>query len=146
MNLNVTRQQKGLRLGLSYTWSKSLDNSSASIAGGTFSNDIQAPFPFFPNRFRGLSSFDVRQNLTFNYLWEIPSPGFAKDGALKRITNGWQLGGIYHARTGLPLTVTTGGDSLGLKNAKAFNLPDRLNRPACAEQVNRKAPSKYLNL
>src|SRR5260370_29733576 len=70
MNLNVTRQQKGLRLGLSYTWSKSLDNSSASIAGGTFSNDIQAPFPFFPNRFRGLFSFCVRPNLTFNYLLE----------------------------------------------------------------------------
>jgi len=48
-----------------------------------------------------LSSFDVRQNLTFNYLWEIPAPGFAKEGALKRLADGWQLGGIYHARTGV---------------------------------------------
>ncbi len=146
MNLNVTRQQKGLRLGLSYTWSKSLDNSSASIAGGTFSNDIQAPFPFFPNRFRGLSSFDVRQNLTFNYLWEIPALGFAKNGALKRITNGWQLGGIYHARTGLPFTVTTGGDSLGLKDANSFNLPDRVNTPACADPINRNNPDNFIKL
>jgi len=49
MNVGITRQQKGLRLGLSYTWSKSLDNSSASIAGGTFTTDIQAPFLFSPN-------------------------------------------------------------------------------------------------
>ncbi len=146
MNVNLTRQQKGLRLGLSYTWSKSLDNSSASIAGGTFNNDIQAPFPFFANRFRGLSSFDVRQNLTFNYLWEIPRPRFAKEGPLKRIMEGWQLGGIYHARTGLPFTVTTGGDSLGLKNANAFNLPDRVNTPACADPINRNNPDNFIKL
>ncbi len=135
MNVNVTRHQKGLRLGLSYTWSKSLDNSSASIAGGTFNTDIQGPFLFFPQLFRGLSSFDVRQNLTFNYLWEIPHPK-SVEGAVKWVTDGWQLGGIYHARTGLPFTVTIGGDSLGLRNANAFNFPDRVNSPECANPVN----------
>jgi hypothetical protein len=144
MNLGLTRQTKGLRLGLSYTWSKSLDNSSASIAGGTFSTDIQAPFLFFPQLFRGLSSFDVRQNLSFNYLWEIPRPGFARDGALKQVVGGWQLGGIFHARTGLPFTVTTGGDSLGLRNANAFNFPDRVNTPECADPINHNDPAHYV--
>jgi hypothetical protein len=144
MNVGVTRQKKGLRLGLSYTWSKSLDNSSASIAGGTFNTDIQAPFLFFPQLFRGLSSFDVRQNLTFNYLWEIPRPGFAREGVLRQLTGGWQLGGIFHARTGLPFTVTTGGDSLGLRNANAFNFPDRVNTPDCATAVNPGNPAHYI--
>ena len=143
MNVNVSRQTKGLRLGLSYTWSKSLDNSSASIAGGTFTTDIQGPFLFFPQLFRGLSSFDVRHNFTFNYLWEIPHPK-STEGAVKFVTNGWQLGGIYHARTGLPFTVTIGGDALGLRNANAFNFPDRVNSPACANPVNPGNPIQFI--
>jgi hypothetical protein len=136
MNVAATRQTKGLRMSLSYTWSKSLDNSSSSIAGGTFNTDIQGPFLFFPQLFRGLSSFDVRHNFTFSYLWEIPHPK-SSEGIVKYATEGWQLGGIYHARTGLPFTVTVGGDSLGLRNANAFNFPDRVNTPECADPTNR---------
>lgn len=143
MNVGVTRQQKGLRLGLSYTWSKSLDNSSASIAGGTFTTDIQAPFLFFPQLFRGRSSFDVRHNLTFNYLWGIPHPK-SGNAFFETMTAGWQLGGIYRASTGLPFTVTIGGDSLGLRNANAFNFPDRVNTPACANPVNTGNPDQYI--
>jgi hypothetical protein len=144
MNVGVTRQQKGLRVGLAYTWSKSIDNSSASIAGGTFTTDIQAPFLLFPQVFRGLSSFDVRHNLTFNFLWELPNKAFANVAVLKKVTSGWQLGGILHARSGLPFTVTTGGDSLGLKNANPFNFPDRVNTPACADPINRSNPDDYI--
>lgn len=143
MNVNLTRQTKGLRMGLSYTWSKSLDNSSASIAGGTFTTDIQGPFLFFPSLFRGLSSFDVRHNFTFNYLYEIPrlKTSFAP---ARWATSGWQMGGIYHARTGLPFTVSIGGDPLGLRNANTFDLPDRLNTPECADPVNRTNPNQFI--
>ena len=144
MNVSLTRQTKGLRLGLSYTWSKSLDNSSASISGGTFNQDFQGPFLQFPQLFRGLSSFDVRQNFTANYLWELPTPSFAKEGAAKQVLGGWQLGGIFHARTGLPFSVSTGGDSLGLRNANAFNVPDRVNTPACANPINPNNPTQYI--
>lgn len=144
MNVGVSRQQKGLRLGLSYTWSKSLDNSSASIAGGTFNNSIQAPFLFFPQVFRGLSDFDVRHNFTFNYLWEIPRPKFAKEGVLKLAANGWQMGGIFRASSGLPFTVTVGGDPLGLRNANPFDFPDRVNSPDCADPINHGNPDQYI--
>src|SRR5262249_24677212 len=144
LNVGVTRQTKGLRLGLSYTFSKSLDNSSASIAGGTFTTDIQAPFLFYPQLFRGRSSFDVNQNLSFNYLLEIPTPKFAQDNLLKAPLGGWQLGGIFRAATGLPFTVTVGGDSLGLRNANPFNFPDRLNTPECASPVNLGNPDRYI--
>jgi hypothetical protein len=99
---------------------------------------------FFPQYFRGLSSFDVRHNFTFNYLWEIPRPGFAKQGVLKHATEGWQLGGIFRASTGLPFTVTSGGDSLGLRNANVFNFLDRVNTPGCANPVNPSDPAHYI--
>ena len=144
MNIGLTRQTQRLRAGLSYTWSKSLDNSSASITGGTFTTGILSPFLFFPQFFRGLSDFDVRHNLTFNYLLEMPQPRFAKGAVLKRATNGWQLGGIFRASTGLPFTVTTGGDPLGLKNFNPFNFPDRVNTPDCTNPVNPGEPTHYI--
>ncbi len=60
------------------------------------------------------------------------------------MTDGWQLSGIYHARTGLPFTVTTGGDPLGLRNANAFSFPDRVDSPACANPVNPGNPIQYI--
>jgi len=143
LNVAVNGQHKGLRLGLSYTWSKSLDNSSASIAGGTFTTSIQAPFLFYPNFFRGLSDFDVRQNLTFNYLWEISRPN-SGDGFYRMIASGWQLGGILRDSSGLPFTVTIGGDPLGLRNANPFSLPDRLTGSGCHNPVNPGNPDHYI--
>ncbi len=134
LNVAVTRRQKGLRLGVSYTWSKSLDNSSASMTGGTFLNGIPGPLLLFPQYMRGLSDFDVRHNFVFNYLWEIPGSKSAKN--LKWATNGWQLGGIYRAASGLPFTPVIGGDPLGQRNLNPFDFPDRVNSPECKNPVN----------
>jgi hypothetical protein len=92
---------------------------------------------------RGLSDFDVRHNFSFNYLWEIPGSK-AKEGALKWVTNGWQLGGIFRVATGLPFSVFVGGDSLGMRNGNAFNFPNRLDTPECKNSVNPGNPNHYI--
>lgn len=143
MNLRVSRDHKGMRLGVSYTWSKSIDTSSSSITGANFNNSIVGPFLFFPQLMRGLSDFDVRHNVVFNYLWEIPHPGAAK-GLMKTVTGGWQLGGIFRAASGLPFTPTIGGDPLGLRNSATFDFPDRVNSAACKNPVNPGDPLHYL--
>jgi hypothetical protein len=143
LNVGVTRRQKGMRLGVSYTWSKSLDNSSASMTGGTFLTGVISPLILFPQYMRGLSDFDVRHNFVFNYLWEIPGPKSA-NGVFKWATNGWQLGGIYRAASGLPFTPAIGGDALGSKNANPFNMPDRVDSPACKNPVNPGNPDHYI--
>jgi hypothetical protein len=142
MNVGVQRQFEGLRLGLSYTWSKSIDISSSSNAGSNFNNSIIGPLLFFPQVMRGLSDFDVRHNLVFNYLWEIP--GLRSDNGITRwTTNGWQLGGIFRAATGLPFTPSIGGDSVGMRNANPFNFPDRVNTPECSDAVTGD-PDRYI--
>src|SRR6202158_2421545 len=143
MNLNAQRQQKGLRLGVSYTWSKSIDNSSASIAGGTFTNGIVAPLLLFPQFMRGVSDFDVRHNLVFNYLWEIPGPRSA-ERFVGWATNGWQTGGIFRVACGLPFTPTIGGDHLGMKNANPFDFPDRIKTGGCSDPTNPRNPEDYI--
>ncbi len=143
LNVGVTRKQKGLRLGVAYTWSKSIDNSSASITGGTFLTGVISPLLLFPQYMRGQSDFDVRHNLVFNYLWEIPGPKTDK-GAFKWATSGWQLGGIYRAASGLPFTPAIGGDALGVRNVNPFNMPDRVNSPECKNPVNPGNPDHYI--
>src|SRR5262249_55877702 len=46
LNLGVNRQLKGLRLGASYTWAKSLDDSSSS--GNNYTNSLLAEFAYYP--------------------------------------------------------------------------------------------------
>ena len=97
LEAQVTRQlSKGLQAGVSYTWGKIIDAGSESQTSnpGTFVNS--SPTLWFDERNgRGLADFDVRQNLTVNYVWEIPS---LKAGplALQRTLNSWEWGGILH--------------------------------------------------
>jgi hypothetical protein len=131
----VRRVSHGLQVQASYTWSKSIDTSSASITGDTFMNSI-INLPFFDTRLtRALSDFDVRHNLVANFTWELPSPPKSM-GLLHAIAGGWQWGGIFQASSGLPLSVGIGGDALGLNSAVTYDFPDRLNTPGCSSAVN----------
>src|SRR5258708_30850899 len=55
----------------SYTWGKSIDTSSSSLVGDEYSNSISSPLFFNPRLNRGLSDFNIAQNLEVNYTWEI---------------------------------------------------------------------------
>jgi hypothetical protein len=142
LNLQATRARGSQRLGLSYTWSKSTDTTSSSIASD-FANSIQSPFLFFPEALRGPSDFDKRHNLVLNYLWEIPGVGGAS-GAARMLTHGWQLGGIFRAASGLPFSALIGGDALGQLNSNPFQFPDRLDTAECANPVNPGNPNHYI--
>jgi hypothetical protein len=138
----VTRQSGGARVGVSYTWSKSVDLSSSSTAGSNFNNSIVGPLLAFPDVMQGLSDFNVTHNLVINGLWQIPGP--SATGIVKTLTDGWHLGGIFRAATGLPFTPVVGGDSLGIRNGNPFNFPDRLNTPGCESVVNPGNPNHYI--
>lgn len=142
--VRVSRDTKGLRYGISYTRSKSLDNSSSSLGGTNFTNTFSpAPMVFWPTLLYGPSDFNVSQNLTANMLWEIPGP---RQGVLGKVVGGWQLSTILTARTGLPFTPIIGPDPLGLLNSNPYSLPDRLASPACAGNAVTGDPNGYIKL
>ena len=143
MQLRVTKKMsRGLEVGGSYTWSKSIDSGSASIAGDPFLNSITS-LPFFDLRLsRGLSDFDIRQNFVINYIWRLPSP--PSEGFLNRLAGGWEIGGIYQASSGLPFTAILGGDPLGLNSSDTVEFPDRLFTPECKSLVNPGNPNNYI--
>ena len=143
MQLRVTKKlSRGLEVGGSYTWSKSIDSGSASLAGDPFLNSITS-LPFFDLKLsRGLSDFDIRQNFVINYTWRLPSPSSA--GFLNVLAGGWELGGIYQASSGLPFTAILGGDPVGLNSSDTIEFPDRLFTPECKSLVNPGNPNNYI--
>jgi Carboxypeptidase regulatory-like domain len=81
-----------------YTWSKSIDDSSA------FSQNIN---PFNAKLSRGLSTYDLTHNFVFSYVWALPGPS---QGIGKQVLGGWDFSGITRLTTGFAIGMGHGGD------------------------------------
>ena len=128
----------------SYTWGKSLDTSSGSLVGDEYTNSISSPLWFNPKLNRGLSDFNVAQNLEINYTWEIGTPKWAT-GRAAWAFGGWQLGGVFEASTGVPFTPGVGGDALGVKSTDPnIDVPNFAGGSGCSSQVNSGDPVHYI--
>jgi len=131
LNAALRGSGRNYRLGISYTWAKSLDESSSSNGGTNYTNSLIAPFPFYVGRFKGLSDFNVAQNIVINGLYTLR--GLSRgDTFVRAATSGYQLGGIIRVASGLPFTPLISGDPLGLSSANTFSLPNRLYGPGCS--------------
>jgi hypothetical protein len=126
MNVNVDkRMSHGLQFQVAYTWSKSIDDNSSTIAGDTFGNGLNSLYYFAPRVLRGVSDYNVGQNASINVLWALPSPKSA-NGLVKAVVGGWQVGSIFKINTGVPSTAIIGGDPMGVGNGGAdqFGIPN----------------------
>jgi len=131
VNLSIDKRlSNGFQFQVAYTWSKSIDDNSSTIAGDTFGNSINSLYWFAPKSLRGLSDFNVGQSAAINMLWAVPTPK-SWNGFVKSAVGGWQLGGIFKINTGIPTTVIINGDPAGLGNSGAdqFGIPNRI--PGC---------------
>lgn len=133
----------GLQGTVSYTYGKSIDSGTSSLASDTFTNSAQRLW-FDPSEGRGLSDFDIRQNLAVNFIWEVPGLKSGPSG-VRWVLNGWQFGGLLRASTGTPFTPQIGGDPLGMANASAFDRPDVVVGSGCSGSlVNPSTPTHYI--
>jgi len=147
LNVALRGSGRNYRLGASYTWSKSLDESSSSNGGTNFTNSLIAPFPNYVGRFKGPSDFNVQQNFVLNALYTLRG---VKSGNsfVRAATDGFQLGGIVRVATGLPFTPLISGDPLGLSSANTFSLPDRVYGAGCTgnpTDLTQRSPSSSVN-
>jgi hypothetical protein len=135
----------GLQIQGAYTWGKSIDTNSSSMAGDAFGNSISSPLWFNMRLNRGLSDFNVGRTLVINGIWNLPS-AHSLSGFPGRITNGWQIEGIFRAQDGIPFTPTFGtdGDPLGQNSSDTWDFPNRLAGPGCASLVNPGNPNNYI--
>lgn len=140
----------GLQLVGSYAWSKSQD--TASSTGSTAANSgyvgaSAAVTPLIPALNWGLSEFDLRHNLTFSAVWEVPV-GKEWKGAAKKVLSGWQLGSIYRANTGNPFSVALAADRAGSRTdttgAALGQRPNLVLSPECKTLTNPGNPNSYI--
>jgi hypothetical protein len=130
------RMSHGLQMQGTFTWSKSIDTSSASVAGDTFGNSISSLDWFDLRLSRGVSDFNVPRTFVLNGTWEAPTPKF--EGPLKYALGGWELGIIFTASDGVPFTPTwgTGSDPANTNSGDDWAYVNRLGGPGCKTLTN----------
>ncbi len=133
------RLSHGLSALASYTYSKSIDDSS-----GFFSTTADPNFPQNSHNLsaeRGLSDFDIRNRLAISYAYDLP---IARG---HRYLGGWQSFGILTVQSGQPFTVAllpsidianTGQGELGFG---ANQRPNVIGNPSVANQ----GPNEWFN-
>ena len=106
----VHRFTHGVSLQVQYTYSKSLDN--ASSVGGVGGVVVQQDGNFAAER--GLSSFDMRDQLRVTSTYELPfgqQKHFANHGWTLKLLGDWRLLNTFTWHTGTPSTAILGGTS-----------------------------------
>jgi Carboxypeptidase regulatory-like domain len=155
LQLTLRRTRGPLTMGMSYTYSHSLDDSS-DRSDSTFVNSANIRSNW------ASSGFDQRHLFNFNYVYDLPkfastfhrwvsyrdpdgtgtqgAPGPKQDsGFLHAVLDGWQLSGIAIFQSGTPFSVINGGsnnlgisvlDNAGIANgAGAGSYPDVSGSP-----------------
>ena len=115
------RFSQGLQFDFNYTWSHSIDNGSSitnTVSGGLVCDLTNLRVC------RGNSDFDVRHLINANFIYELPFGrgqrfGSGVPGWANHVIGGWEVSGIFTARTGLAFSTTTGTFPVGFN----FNSP-----------------------
>jgi len=100
LELSLRHVSGRLQVSAGYTYSKSFDDSSNL---GEQVNPINRSLSY------ALSSFDIRHNFVISYSYQMPFEHLF--GASNRWTQGWELSGITHFSSGLPVSLVSYGDN-----------------------------------
>lgn len=115
----------GIQFQSAFTWQKSIDTASGAVISDSVVTAISTLNWFDPKLTRAVSDFNAAKVLTMNGVWDIPTPK-AWSGVSQSVLGGWELGGIFTASSGEPMTPILSGDVLGLNNTDSFAYPNRL--------------------
>ena len=139
------RMSHGFQMQGTFTWGKSIDTSSASVAGDSFSNSISSLHWFDMRLSRGLSDFNVGRTVVINGVWDVPGPK-NMSGPAQWALGGWELGLIFTASDGVPFTATwgTGSDPANTNSGDDWAFPNRLGGSGCKTLTNPGNPAHYI--
>ncbi|MGH9438652.1 MAG: TonB-dependent receptor domain-containing protein, partial [Terriglobia bacterium] len=114
----------GLQMQGSFTWGRSIDTNSASVAGDQFADGISSLAWWDQRLSRSLADFAVPRTLTVNGVWNVPTPK-SFSGPVAWVAKGWQLNGILTAEDGSPFTASFGtdGDPQGINSSDPWAFP-----------------------
>jgi hypothetical protein len=132
-SLQGTLPHGGPGVQASYTWSKSLDDTSTVVGGGPGSTGAialatpQDPFDTHPEK--GPSTFDVAHAFTLSIAQDLHLDTINFLQSLSRkVTRGWELLSISSINSGLPFTVYSGVQQTGAGSG-GTDRPDLVDTP-----------------
>jgi hypothetical protein len=149
------RVSHGLSVNGSYTYSHSIDNGGQEGTSNDFPGSMSNTYAFFPFLQNGPSDFDVRHSMTANFVYDFPSAHFHETFA-RLLTDGWEMTGIFSARSGLPFSLGIPNDQAGTGTftSTSVHITQRPNfapnAPGCNAATPQDAvtgnPNAYLNM
>jgi hypothetical protein len=139
------RLGRGISVGGTYQFSKSIDNASSVSGGGGGGTLAQDAFNLRAER--GLSSFDQPHRLNLDYNFELPfgtnKRFLAESSFLKAVFGDWQFNGTWNISSGNPATARVLGSyadvargSNGSLRANATGAPVGIADSGVAEWFN----------
>ncbi len=124
VSLSGTIAKVGPGVQAGFTWSKSIDDSSSVIAGGS---TPQNPFDYHPEK--GPSSFDATTSFGISAAQDLHLDRVAVlRFACPKLTSGWELLSIASASSGSPFTVYSGIQQTGA-GSNGVDRPDQIATP-----------------
>ena len=132
---------RNLQFQVSYTFSKSLDDTQGQHGGEAGGTSITGTDPWNLRTDKGPSDWNTPHWLAINATYTIPS---TKTGFLGAVTNGWRASSIIQITSGLPFSVI---ESSCRSNSMVLgNCADRVNVvPGCQKIVFNGDPNSYFN-
>jgi hypothetical protein len=102
---------KNISFGVSYTLSKSMDDSSNY-------RDI-VPDSYDTSNLYGPSEYDARHMVVVNYVWALPFYR-VQNNLTSKLLGGWRIAGVSQFQTGAPCGVGTSNDYAGVGEVGSF--------------------------
>ena len=134
----------GLQFLASYTWSKSIDNSSGlyGVENGAGDSQIQNYYDRQSNR--GVSGYDIPHLFSLSGLYELPAGrGHSRlnSGPASWVLGNWQVNTIATLRAGQPFTLGVVGDVANIVNTTGwwnYARPNLVGNPKLANPTAQK--------
>ncbi|MBO0797357.1 MAG: carboxypeptidase regulatory-like domain-containing protein, partial [Blastocatellia bacterium] len=111
LQVTLRRTWSPITLGVSYTYSHSLDDSSDRFDPTINAYDLESN--------RANSNFDQRHLVNISYIYDFPRLVKSK-GAFRALLNGWQWSGITSYASGTPFSIYNAANGI-LDNAGVLN-------------------------
>jgi hypothetical protein len=131
-SLSGTAGHDGPGIQASYTWSKSLDDTSTVIGGTGSTGAVMLPFPqnpFNTHPEKGPSTFDVAHAFTLSVAQDLHIQDLEFLHAISRkATSGWELLSISTLTSGSPFSVYSGIQQTGV-GTNGADRPDQIAKP-----------------
>lgn len=122
LNWKLTQRfAKGLSYTVAFTWSKAIDEGSATRTNG--GDTLWPNNSYTLNTMRGPSQFNMPHRFVASYVYDLPfgkGKPLLTHGVAAAITGGWQLGGILTLADGTPVQGSTLGDTTNIGNLADF--------------------------